>query len=296
MAVDGILNIDKPPGRTSFSTVSTVKRLTGERRAGHAGTLDPQASGVLPICLGQGTRITQFLMDATKCYRAQIELGVTTDTYDAWGKITARGDPSRVSQEQLVLALASFIGDIQQTPPMYSAVKYHGRRLYELARSGISVDRRSRLAKVRSLELISWQPPVATVEIVCGKGTYIRSIAHDLGQTLGCGAILTSLVRLRYGPFGISDAVSLLELEDAVRCGYWQRLVYPIDTVLLDWTAVVVGDSTSGAIRNGCPVSCLKEASAKNRCRVYTDDGSFLGVLRFNCETGQWQPEKLFLQ
>jgi tRNA pseudouridine55 synthase len=298
--VDGILNIDKPGGKTSFSIVSMVKRLTGERRVGHAGTLDPQATGVLPICFGQGTRVTQFLVDATKCYRAEIELGVTTDTYDAWGKITARGDPSQISQEQLASALTSFIGDIQQTPPMYSAVRYHGRRLYELARLGINVDRGRRLARILSLELISWQPPVVTVEVVCGKGTYIRSLAHDLGQDLGCGAILKSLVRLRCGPFDISDAVSVPRLEDAVRYGYWQHLVYPIDTVLLYWTAVVVGDSTGRAIRNGCPVAVaddnnLERVSALTRCRVYTGDGSFLGVLRFNRQTGQWQPEKVFL-
>ncbi len=296
--MDGILNIDKPPGRTSFSIVSQVKRLTGERRVGHGGTLDPQASGVLPVCLGQATRVTQFLMDATKCYRARVELGVTTDTYDAWGKITSRCDPAGISREQVESALASFVGEIQQTPPMYSAVKHRGRRLYELARRGITVDRRSRLAKVRSLELTGWEPPVATVEVVCGKGTYIRSIAHDLGQTLGCGAILTGLVRLRYGPFDIGNAISPGRLDDAVRHGHWQSFVYPIDYVLLGWTAVVVGDDTGRAIRNGCPVTAddLKGVAAEGRCRVYTDDGSFLGVLRFNQETGQWQPEKLFLQ
>ena len=277
-----------------------VKRLTGERRVGHAGTLDPAATGVLPICLGQGTRVTQFLVDATKSYRAQIELGVTTDTYDAWGKVTDRGDPSRISQEHLASALTSFTGEIQQTPPMYSAVKHHGRRLYDLARCGITVDRGSRLAKIHSLQLIDFQPPVVTIEVVCGKGTYIRSLAHDLGQALGCGATLKSLSRLRCGPFDITDAVSVPQLEDAIRYGYWQRLVYPIDTVLSHWTAIVVSDTTSSAIKNGRPVTVaadnnLKWASVENRCRVYTGGGSFLGVLRFNWETGQWQPEKVFL-
>ncbi len=309
--MDGILNINKPWGKTSFSIVAMVKRLTGERRVGHAGTLDPQATGVLPVCLGQGTRVIEFLVDATKAYRAQIELGVATDTYDASGRITQKGDPSGISQDQLAAELTSFCGLIQQTPPMYSAVKYHGKPLYELARAGITVERRSRLAKIFNLELIDWQPPVATIEVVCGKGTYVRSLAHDLGQTLGCGANLKSLIRLRCGPFDIKEAVSVPQLEDAFRYDYWQRFVYPIDTVLLDWTAMVVSDDMGRIIRNGCPLvlenndsgkgtgyieqDITKRSSLGDRCRVYTPDGSFLGVLYFNPEKGQWQPKKVFL-
>jgi tRNA pseudouridine55 synthase len=297
--MDGILNINKPWGETSFSIVALVKRLIGERRVGHAGTLDPAATGVLPVCFGQGTRVTQFLMDSTKCYRAQIELGVTTDTYDAWGKVISRKAPCHISQEQLISALAPLMGDVQQTPPMYSAVKYRGRRLYELARCGIDVSRVSRPAKIHSLQLIDWQPPGITIEVVCGKGTYIRSLAHDLGQALGCGAMLKSLVRLKCGPFFIGDAVSVAQLEDAVHYRYWRHLIYPIDTVLLHWAAVVVGYATSVAISNGRPVtialdSNLKPVSVDDHCRAYTADGCFLGVLRFNRETGQWQPEKVF--
>ena len=294
--MDGILNINKPPGRTSYSIVAMVKRLTGERRVGHAGTLDPAATGVLPVCLGQATRVIEFLVDATKAYRAQIELGVATDTYDASGKIIQRGDPSRVSQERLELALTSFCGLIQQTPPMYSAVKYRGKPLYELARAGIKVERRSRLTKIYHLELINWQPPVVTIEVECGKGTYIRSLAHDLGQSLGCGANLKSLTRLRCGLFDIKDAVSVAQLEDAFRYGYWQHFVYPIDIVLLHRAAIIVSDNTSRAIRNGCPISHLKQQPPfETYCRAYTPDGCFLGVLHFNPESGQWQPKKVFL-
>ena len=287
-----------------------VKRLTGERRVGHAGTLDPAATGVLPVCLGQGTRVIGFLVEATKAYWAQIELGIATDTYDASGKVTQQGDPSGISRGQLESALTSFRGLIQQTPPMYSAVKYHGKRLYELARAGIEVERRSRLTKIHHLELIDWQPPLVTIKVVCGKGTYIRSLAHDLGQALGCGANLKSLIRLRCGLFDIRDAVSVPQLEDAFRYGYWQRFVYPIDTVLSHWVAMVVSDETGRAIRNGRPLvlendgsgkgtGCLKQyipagSSFGNYCRVYTLDGCFLGVLRFNPEIEQWQPEKVF--
>ena len=300
LTMDGILNINKPQGKTSFSIVAMVRRLSGERRVGHAGTLDPAATGVLPVCLGQGTRIIEFLVDATKAYRAQIELGVTTDTYDASGNITHQEDPSGITRKQLESAFSSFRGLIQQTPPMYSAVRHQGKRLYELARAGIRVERRSRLTRIYHLELIDWQLPIVTVEVVCGKGTYIRSLAHDLGQTLGCGASLRSLVRLRCGLFDIKDAVSLPQLEDAFRCGYWQRFVYPIDIVLLHWTAIVVSDATGQAIRNGRPVDYLELrpsalSSSEEHCRAYTSDGHFLGVLRFNPERGQWQPEKVFL-
>lgn len=298
--MNGILNINKPWGKTSFSIVAMVRRLSGERRVGHAGTLDPTATGVLPVCLGQGTRITEFLVDATKTYQAQVELGVTTDTYDASGKITQTQDPSRISQGQLESALASFRGLIQQTPPMYSAVKCHGKRLYELARAGIEVERESRPVKIYHLELLDWQPPIATIEVVCGKGTYIRSLAHDLGQDLGCGANLKNLTRLRCGSFNIKDAVSLPQLEDAFHYGYWQHLVYPIDTVLLHWTAMVVSNDMEQVIRNGRPMvlenyDILAPASADNHCRAYTSDGRFLSVLRFNAERGQWQPKKVFL-
>jgi tRNA pseudouridine55 synthase len=269
--------------------------MSGERRVGHAGTLDPLATGVLPVCLGQGTRITQFLMDARKVYRAEIEFGVVTDTYDATGSITSRGDPSGINREKLLLALNSFCGLISQIPPMYSAVKHRGKPLYELARSGIEVERKSRRVRIYRLELVDWQPPVATIEVECGKGTYIRSLAHDLGQLLGCGANLRSLTRSRYGLFNIEDAVSLPQLEDAFRYGYWQHFFYPIDFVLSHLAAIVVGDTAEKDVRNGRPL-VFAPTSYGDRCRVYTRDGSFLGVLRFNSEKGQWQPEKVFLK
>ncbi|MEJ2046700.1 MAG: tRNA pseudouridine(55) synthase TruB [Dehalococcoidia bacterium] len=308
--MDGILNINKPQGMTSFGAVARVKRLTGERRVGHAGTLDPEASGVLPICLGKGTKITGFLADTTKVYRAEIELGRATDTYDSSGRTTQRGDPSGISREQCQTALIAFQGRIQQTPPMYSALKYRGRRLYELARAGIQVERPSRPVRIDRLELSDWQPPLATVEVVCGKGTYIRSLAHDLGQVLGCGATLKSLARLRCGLFDIKDSVSLTELEDAARYGYWHNFVYPVDIAFLDWAAIVVSKATEQQVRNGQSLVLESKTSGReiafsrerpsadspsqNRCRVYDLDGCFLGVLRFHPESRQWHPERVF--
>ena len=252
--MDGILNINKPQSKTSFSIVSLVRRLSGEKRVGHAGTLDPLATGVLPICLGQGTRVIEFLLDAPKSYRAEIEFGVVTDTDDATGSIISRGDPSGISQEQLLKALNSFCGLISQTPPMYSAVKHQGKPLYKLARLGIEVERKSRLRWIYHLELINWQPPVATIEVECERGTYIRALARDLGQLLGCGATLRNLLRLRCGSFSLEDAISLSQLEDGFRYGYWQRFIYPIDSVLLHWAAVVLSDDAEEDIRNGRPL------------------------------------------
>lgn len=309
--MDGILNIDKPPGKTSFSIVAMVKRLSGERRVGHAGTLDPAATGVLPICLGQGTRVTEFLVDATKTYRAEIELGMATDTYDSSGKVTQKGDASSINLEQLESALASFRGSIQQIPPMYSAIKQHGQPLYKLARAGLTVERKSRPVQIYHLKLIAWQAPVATVEVECGKGTYIRTLAHDLGQLLGCGANLKSLIRLKCGPFYVNDAVSVPKLEDAFRYGYWQHFLYSIDSVLSHWRAMIVNDAAEEVIRKGgylvlengnssgettCPEQNYPTGSFfENHRRAYTLDGRFLGILRFNPERGHWQPDKVFL-
>jgi tRNA pseudouridine55 synthase len=296
--LDGILNIDKPAGKTSYGVVAIVKRLSGERRVGHAGTLDPAATGVLPVCLGQATRIVEFLVPAAKTYHAEIELGIATDTFDASGKVMQRDDPSSIELDKFQTALASFRGPIRQTPPMYSALKHHGQPLYKLARAGINVERKSRTVTVHRLELVSWQLPVAALEIECSKGTYIRSLAHDLGQALGCGAHLKSLVRTRCGIFGIEDAVSLSKLEEAFHCGEWQRFLYPVDSVLQDFDAVVVDDTAVTAMKNGQSIAVADShvADGDNLYRrAYSRDGSFLGILRYVPDKGLWQPKKVFV-
>ncbi len=297
--MDGILNISKPAGETSFKTVSRVKKLTGERHAGHAGTLDPMATGVLPICLGKATHLVPYLMETRKTYRAEVEFGITTDTYDMTGKILGIRDPGAVSREALESALDSFRGEIRQTPPMYSAVKHEGKPLYKLARAGITVERKSRPAAIYQLDLLYWQPPVATIEVVCGKGTYIRSLAHDLGQALDCGAALRSLVRSKYGPFEITDSLSMAQFEEAARYGYWEQFIYPLDSVLLDWSAVVVSPASAVLLAHGRPV-VLKETSSSlpptsPHLRSYTGDGTFLGIVSFDYENSQCQPKRMFV-
>ncbi len=197
--------------------VALVRKLTGERKVGHAGTLDPNATGVLPILVGQATKLARFLTDATKVYRAEICFGSATTTYDSSGTITQKGDATPLTLDQIRLALNSFCGLTLQIPPMYSAIKHHGKPLYQLARSGIEVPRSPRKVNISRIDVIDWQNPIITIEVECSKGTYIRSLAHDLGQKVGCGAHLSELTRLQCGPFTIDKAISVAQLEDAGR-------------------------------------------------------------------------------
>jgi tRNA pseudouridine55 synthase len=254
------------------------------------------ATGVLPVCLGQATRIVEFMMDATKTYLAEIELGVVTDTYDAEGTIVRRGDSSSVTLSQLEAILSSFKGTISQIPPPYSAVKHQGKPLYYWARTGIAVAKESRPAEIHELKILDWQPPVVTIEVVCGKGTYIRSLAYDLGEKLGCGASLKSLVRTRYGIFNIKDAVGLPQLEAAFFKGDRQSLLQPMDCVLAHWPAVTAGQSDATKIINGNYPELTEVSSPQTNVyyRAYSAAGEFLAVLRFDSELGKWKPEKVF--
>ena len=291
--MDGIFNINKPAGKTSYGVVALIKRLTGERRAGHAGTLDPDASGVLPVCLGQGTRIVEFLMDTRKTYHAVIELGRATDTHDGSGKTIFHGDISGIDINKLEGALAQFRGYIKQVPPMYSALKHKGQPLYRLARAGVTVKRKSRKVTIHRLELISWESPLVTLEIECGKGTYIRSLAHDLGEGLGCGAYLKDLVRTRYGIFSIKDSVSLEQLEESD----WQQYLYPIDSVLQDIPSLAVDEDEEAMIKTGSPIKQRGNSSdnqGKYR-RAYSREGHFLAILRQDNKSGDWRPKKVLI-
>jgi len=305
--MNGILNINKPEGPTSFNIVSRIKKLTGEKRVGHAGTLDPAASGVLPVCFGHGTRVIEYLMDSTKDYHAEIEFGKTTDTYDATGSVTSLKDSSSVDRNQIETALNNFLGEIQQVPPIYSALKHKGKPYYELARAGIDIEIASRPVVIHNITVRDWQPPVVTIDVTCGKGTYIRSIAHDLGQIIGCGAYMKSLVRRKYGPFSIDNAVLFDELEQSYPGNYWQGYIHPIDSVLLHLKAIVVNDDTSQDIQHGRTIENIINSTQilkdqpppvefqETHCRAYGLDGRFLAILRYVAETGQWQPEKIFI-
>lgn len=295
MTIDGILNLDKPRGKTSFDMVALIRRLSRERRVGHAGTLDPEATGVLPICLGQATRLVEYLAESTKSYRAEIELGAATDTFDASGKVTQQGDISSLTIEQVEAAVSSFGGFIEQTPPMYSAVKHKGVPLYRLARSGVEVSRKSRKVELSRLEVMEWKQTLLTLEVECSKGTYIRSLAHDVGIKLGCGAHLKNLVRLKSGPFRITEAVSIARIEEAFKQGDWSALVLPLDVAVKHLPSITVDAESEKAIVNGRSLALTpgEDLAVKLR-RVYSSDGSFIAIIRFDEERGYWKSEKVF--
>ena len=295
--VDGILNVDKPDGITSMDVVRHIKRASGQRRVGHGGTLDPVATGVIPICLGQATRMMEYLIEGTREYRAVVEMGVETNTYDVQGEVTERRDPSPTSQEDVKRSLESFKGTIEQVPPMYSALKRQGKRLYELARAGVEVEREPRRVEVLSIDLLEWKPPTFTIDVACGRGFYMRSLAHDLGQKLGCGAHIKSLARLRSGPFKISEAMTLTDTVQSFADGSWQESLYAPDVVVGHMRAVIVGSRTEEMIRHGRPLPAglrIPFSRPNEKCRVYGTNGRFIAILSFNASQGQWQPHRVF--
>ncbi len=302
--MDGILSVNKTSGETSFAVVAAVRRLLKERRVGHGGTLDPLATGVLPICVGKATRVTQYLLDHDKKYRAEIRFGMISDSGDEDGTITQGGDTSAISEASLESVLKCFVGQVKQTPPMFSALKHNGRPLYELARAGITIERPERTVEIHSLDLVLWKNAAATVDVVCSRGTYIRTLAQDLGKALSCGAYLAGLCRTAYGPFRLENSVTFSQLQQAVRNGDWSHLVHPIDSVLEHLPRLVVPDNIAESVRHGRPfpakemtteIERATDASEHVRGRAYTLDGAFLGVLLFNSEKDEWQPEKVFL-
>ena len=295
--IDGILNIDKPYGITSMDVVRRVKRASGQRRVGHGGTLDPIATGVIPVCMGQATRLMEDVVGGAKTYLAGIELGVCTDTYDALGEVVERRDAAGVTLTDIEGALPAFTGEILQVPPMYSALKREGKRLYDLARAGVEVEREARPVTVHSIALREWAPPVVTLEVECGKGFYVRSLAHDLGKALGCGGHMKTLARLRSGAFRVEDALTLEEVEERFADGSWGEAAHSPDVALRGLRAVIVGARVEEMIRNGRFFEA-GEASAQprasERCRAYSTDGRFLATVVFDAELRVWRPEKVF--
>lgn len=302
--MDGIFSIDKPTGMTSHDVVARVRRLAHQKRVGHAGTLDPAASGVLPVCLGQATRIVEYLSESGKAYRAAIRFGIVTDTYDAEGQVV-RTSPVALTKEEIAAVLPEFLGEQMQRPPVYSALKRNGQPLYALARQGVEVEVEPRPVRIDALRIVSWKPPDLVLDVECGKGTYIRSLAYDLGERLGTGAHLAALVRTRSGPFTLKQSITLEDLEAALQADAWQDHLYAADEALLKWNAAILGSESEARLRNGQLLTfpnampSAPEESAdtdadvprEDMLRAYSTDGRFLGVLRER--DGAWQPHKV---
>lgn len=291
---NGILNVEKPRGMTSHDVVDFVRRQTGMRRVGHAGTLDPEAAGVLLVCLGQATRVSEFLMQGTKEYRATVRFGAVSSTDDAAGTLSPTGRTLDLDATAIEHVLSGFVGRIEQIPPVYSAIKVGGKPMYRHARAGQSVTIIPRTVTIERITLLNWSSPDLEIDVVCSKGTYIRSLARDIGQATGVGAFLQSLTRTVSGRFALAESVPLDEITRAARLGYLERLLYPLDVALTDFPAVFltideVCHVQSGARWHG------PSAPAEQLARAYTAGGDRLvGLLRFNPDTGDWHAAKIF--
>jgi len=291
--VSGVLVVDKPVGMTSHDVVQTIRAGTNIRRAGHTGTLDPRASGVLVVLIGPAVRLSEYVSASDKRYQAIIELGFETDTYDGDGSITRRS-PVEITSEEFETALSGFIGRIEQKPPAYSALKVQGRKAYEMARNGEDVELEPRLINVYNLELLEWDPPEAVIDVYCSSGTYVRSLAHDLGEILGCGANLIGLRRTKSGQFALRDAVPLRKLQEAFVNGDWYKYLIPAAEALGDWYSVELTSEQIDAVRHGHRVPALEEVEPNKWSRAISEQGELVALMEYDAETQEWQPRKVF--
>ena len=295
--MNGIFNINKPSGITSTEVVRKIKKLTGIKKVGHAGTLDPLASGVLPICVGKATRIIEYLIDQDRSYRGIINLGIETDTFDKEGSIVSENNGYKIpSRVEIINALALFIGDIQQTPPMYSALKINGERLYDLARKGVNLELKSRPVKVFDISLLDWNNPSLDIEIHCGKGFYVRSLANDLGRELGMGAYLNRLIRLKHGSFFIENSIEYNSIEKIFDEGRWFDIIMDIDSAITHLPKITVELGLEEDIINGRPVFVSSEiplGRPKEISRIYSKNDRFIGIIEFDDAVGAWCPKKV---
>ncbi len=303
--MDGIINIYKEAGYTSFDVVAKLRGILKERKIGHTGTLDPEATGVLPVCIGKATKLCELMLDKEKTYEAVMLLGVTTDTEDMTGKILETKQV-QVTEEDVVRAAEKFTGVYEQIPPMYSALKVDGKRLYELAREGKEIERKPRTVEIyENTPLSMIHNEAGTVEQVilnvrCSKGTYIRSLLRDMGEYLGCGACMKSLKRTQAGAFSITDAMTLAEVEQARDEGRLSDIIQPIDSFLMKYPAVSVLPEFEKYLYNGNQLSLNMLSEKVNPSdgdgfRVYDITGKLIGLYLYRMSRKQLQPEKMFL-
>lgn len=296
--LDGILVLNKSIGMTSHDVVAKVRKILHQKRVGHAGTLDPAASGVLPICVGQGTRVAEYLSESGKAYQAEITFGIVTDTYDSEGTIMRTADTSGLTQHHIEAQLPHLLGPQMQMPPRYSAIKIQGQPAYKRSRAGETIELDPRPIEIFQLQLLTWRPPRLTLAIECSKGTYIRSLAYDLGEQLGCGAYLTALIRTRSGPFPLTASITLEQLAEAVSQDTIQRHLLPPDSALQQYPALNLDETTAQRVLHG---NAFSDPSGDNAmiaelARVYDAEGKFLAIASWDAEQGLWQPKKVLVE
>lgn len=298
--MNGILVIDKPQDFTSFDVVAVIRKTLHEKKTGHTGTLDPMATGVLPILLGSATKAQVLLPDSDKEYQAKFKLGITTDTLDITGKILSE-TPSAITEEQLNAVLPQFRGDIMQKPPMYSAVSKDGVRLYELARKGIVVEREERPVTIHKLELTSFDESTqsGTLTISCSKGTYIRVICDDIGERLGCGCVMTELRRTVACGFTVEDSLTLEKVKELAENGDIEKYIRPVDSVFSEYDSVKITENQTVRFNNGGGLMLSRLRGLKNTAdgtlyRVYSNENVFLGLGVVNSEKDELSIKKRF--
>jgi tRNA pseudouridine55 synthase len=284
----GLLNINKPGGVTSHDVVNRLRKLSGIRRIGHAGTLDPLATGVLLVCLGRATRLLEYLIGQPKTYTAVIHLGQSTNTYDADGEVVSQR-PLTCTIDEITQALAQFRGDIQQLPPLYSAIKIKGQPMYKLARRGVAVERQPRPVTIYALDIVTYTPPFLEIEVTCSSGTYLRSLAHDLGEVLGCGGHISALRRTAVADFKLETAVSLEHLTPE----NLDTFLLPLDTAVRHLPRLQLSQAEAVALWQGKAIAVTHDQSeTKTVVRAYAADGTFIGLVRR--EQQLWLPHKMF--
>ncbi|MBS7007296.1 tRNA pseudouridine(55) synthase TruB [Anaerostipes sp.] len=294
--IHGILNIYKESGFTSHDVVAKLRGIIKQKKIGHTGTLDPQATGVLPVCLGKATKLCDMLTDTKKEYRASFRLGIRTDTEDIWGTVEEESRPD-VSEKQVQDAVLSFLGDYEQVPPMYSALKVDGKKLYELAREGRVIERKARPVTIFEINDLRIDLPDIHMTVVCSKGTYIRSLGRDIGEKLGCGACMTALERTAASGFTKTDSRTLEEIEHLMRENRITEAVIPPDKIFADLPERTVKKQYAKILYNGNPLKaeCFTvPCSTEQRLRIYDEDGHFIGIYDWKDQKNMYFPDKIF--
>ena len=297
--IHGVINVYKEQGFTSHDVVAKLRGIVGQKKIGHTGTLDPDAVGVLPVCLGRATKLCDMLTDKDKVYEAVMLLGIETDTQDTTGQVLESRETGGFTVEQIRNAISEFVGDYDQIPPMYSALKVNGKKLYELAREGKTVERAARRVHIFEIEILEIELPRVTMKVHCSKGTYIRTLCHDIGQKLGCGACMEKLTRTKVSRFEIGDSLTLEQIEVLKKEDRLSEIVVPIDQMFADYPRITVSGEAARLAYNGNGIKDRDARKEKNvldeaYVRVYDDVEDFIGVYQYHEKEREYRIRKMF--
>ncbi len=297
----GIINVYKEKGYTSFDVVAKMRGICGQKKIGHTGTLDPDAEGVLPVCLGKATKVCDMLTDSDKIYRTVMLLGIETDTQDTTGTVLAEGDVSGITEEDIKRVIPAFVGRISQIPPMYSALKVDGKKLCDLARAGITVERKARMITIYDIVIEKIQLPRVEMTVHCSKGTYIRTLCHDIGESLGCKAAMEHLIRIQAAGYRLEDAYKLDELQQFRNQEKLSDVIHPVEEVFARYPALHVKPHSDRMLQNGNALGAgqfesVSEIHYVQPVRVYNSSGNFSAIYRYSRQKSAFKPVKMFLE